>query len=192
MKGGPFELARTVAHILDDLGIDYVLGGSLASSLFGEPRATADADLAVRMDDAQTARLLERVRTSFYVPEADARAAVSTHSAFNLVDRDRALKVDIFVLGDTLLDRMQLSRRILIAIPGTEDSLWVTSPEDQVLRKLDWYRSGGEISDRQWRDIVGILRSRAELLDIEYLQGTAEAVGLSALLARALAQVGNT
>lgn len=93
------------------------------------------------------------------------------------------MKVDLFVLGDSPLDRMQIERRMNIAIPGLANRIWVTSPEDQVLRKLDWYRSAGHGSERQWRDVVGILRIHGDVLDREYLNETARPLSLEALLA---------
>lgn len=106
----------------------------------------------------------------------------SAHSSFNLIDTAHGLKVDPFVLGEGLLDRMQIERRIKITISGVADGLWVTSPEDQVLRKLDWYRSSGHESERQWRDVVGILRVHGDAMDIGYLDGTARELDLQSLL----------
>ena len=94
------------------------------------------------------------------------------------------------MLGGGLFDRMQIERRIKVAIPGTTDQIWVTSPEDKVLRKIEWYRSGGEVSDRQWRDVVGILRNGVDDLDVSYLTITAGEVGLDQLLTEALSQTG--
>lgn len=182
----PLDVVIRVAAMLDELAIDYVLGGSLAGSFFGEPRATADVDVAIRLDPEAADRLLERAGSEFYVPDDAARLAIRTHDSFNLVDTTMPFKVDIFVLGDPLLDRRQMERRVRIAVPGTRAGLWVTSPEDQVLRKLDWYRAGGEVSDQQWRDIIGIIRVSGDELDLEYLDSTASEIGLSALLAKAL------
>jgi hypothetical protein len=186
VTSGPLDLLDRVVAILDALDIPYALGGSLASSLVGEPRATADVDVAVRLDDESAPALLERLGAEFYLPTEDARAAVRQRSSFNVVDTASALKVDLFVVGPDLLDRMQIERRARIAIPGHPSPIWVTSAEDQVLRKLDWYRSTGESSDRQMRDVVGILRAQRDQLDLGYLRGIAERTGLSALLEAAL------
>ena len=185
---GPFGLVIKMAGILDELGVPYALGGSMASSLLGEPRSTVDVDLAVQLDAETGEVLLERVGATFYVPVDSARAAIRAHSSFNLVDTENTLKVDLFVVGDGLLDRMQIQRRVRIVVPGAPEGIWVTSPEDQVLRKLDWFRQSGSASDRQWRDVVGILRVHGAELDWEYLSESARALDLSAELNEARRQ----
>ena len=90
------------------------------------------------------------------------------------------------MLGDSLLDRRQIERRVLIVLPGSTQGLWVTSPEDQILRKLDWYCRGGSVSDRQWRDVLGLLTVGGDALEVDYLHETAAEVGLSDLLERAV------
>jgi hypothetical protein len=182
----PLELAADVAERLDRLGIPYVIGGSLAAALVGEPRSTADVDIAVELAADMIDALVGAVADDFYVPENAVAVAVAATSSFNLVDRRSALKVDVFVLGDDLLDRRQLARRRSVQLPLPADrEVWVTSAEDVVLRKLRWFDDGGRVSDRQWRDIVGVLRTQAGRLDDGYLSATAEAAGLSELLLRA-------
>jgi hypothetical protein len=188
MSDGPLALARHMAVLLDDLRVRYALGGSMASSLLGEPRSTVDIDIAVRLDGDKAESLLERVGTEFYVPMESARKAIRARTSFNLVDTANALKVDLFVLGDGLLDRMQIERRVRIEIPGAPGGIWVTSAEDQVLRKLDWFRQGGGASDRQWRDVVGILRVHGDSMDLGYLRASAETIGLSDDLDEAVTQ----
>lgn len=187
---GPLDLLRTVVEILDDLGVPYALGGSIASSFIGEPRSTVDVDVAIRLEAELVDDLLRRAGASFYLPEEAARRAIEAHESFNLLDTETAMKVDLFVVGDSLLDRMQIERRIPVQVPGFSTALWVTSPEDQVLRKLAWFRSGGSVSDRQWRDVVGILRVQAPTIDVAYLQRTALEVDLHRELAAALTEAG--
>ena len=170
---GPLALVVRIAAILDDLDIPYALGGSVASSFFGEPRATADVDIAIRLNAESGESFLERVLAEFYVPTESARNAIHTHQSFNLLAESSGFKADFFVAGDGLLDRRQLERRVLIPLAHVPAGLWVTSPEDQVLRKLDWYRMGGSVSDRQWRDVVGIIIVRGAALDLDYLRASA-------------------
>lgn len=189
MTEGPLDLLERVAAMLDDLGIPYALGGSLASSFIGEPRSTVDVDIAIDLDPAAAERLLDCVAAQFYVPVTAARAAIAAHSSFNAVDVERGLKVDVFVLGGGTLDRRQIERRVFVTVPGIDRPIAVTSPEDQVLRKLDWYRSGGGVSEHQWRDVIGILRVHGEAMDFADLETAAKPLGLSALLAEARAAV---
>ena len=186
MTKGPLDLVRQLATILDDLAIPYALGGSMASSLIGEPRSTVDVDIAIKLSGGSGHALLERVTPEFYVPVDAAQIAIQSNSSFNLIDTAHGLKVDLFVLGDSLLDRMQIQRRVNIAVPHSPNGIWVTAPEDQILRKLNWYRKGDGVSDRQWRDVIGILRMNDTSLDQDYLQHTAAAVNLSDLLTAAL------
>lgn len=103
---GLVDLVGAMAEILDELGVPYALGGSMASSLLGEPRSTVDVDLAVQHDGSTGEALIERVSALFYVPVDSARAAIEGHTSFSLLDTSSALKVDLFVVGDGLLDRM--------------------------------------------------------------------------------------
>ena len=182
---GPLDVTLHVVAILDDLGIPYVLGGSLASSLLGEPRATADVDMAIRISASQLPPLLAALESDFYVSEEAARDAIARNASFNLVHLESVLKVDLFVLGDDLLDRHQLARRKRVQVrddPPCE--LWIGSAEDQILRKLTWYDAGGRVSDRQWRDVLGIIEVQRDRLDMDSLRALANELGLSELLER--------
>ena len=184
---GPLDIALRIVATLDDLGVPYVLGGSLASSLMGEPRATADVDLAVRLAEEQVAPLVQALASEFYVSEDAARNAVRRRASFNLVHLETIQKVDLFVLGDDLLDRRQFEGRTRVLVseePRRE--LWVGSAEDQILRKLSWYRAGGETSDRYWRDVLGILAVQRGRLDVKTLRVLASELELDDLLERAL------
>lgn len=189
MSAGPLELLERIVGILDDLDIPYALGGSFAASFFGEPRSTADIDVAIVADLGVGESLLERVRAEFYVPMSAARNALVSYESFNVIPVDSPMKVDLFPLGDGLLDRRQIERRVALVLPsGT--SVWVTSPEDIVLRKLDWYRQGGLRSDRQWNDILGVLLITGDRLDVDDMRSAAASLGLTELLAEAIEEAG--
>ncbi len=179
-----------MADILDRHSIPYALGGSLASSMFGEPRGTVDIDMAIRLESQQLTQLVGSLDVEFYVPVEAAQHAVAQRTSFNLID-DTGLKVDFFVLGGSLLDRLQLERRRRILVrDDPPQHLWVTAPAEQVLRKLQWYQFGGRVSERQWRDVVGILRTQHLSLHIAELTKTAASTGLEELLAAALRAAG--
>lgn len=187
MSIGPISLAIEFSQLLDHLGITHALGGSVAATFFGEPRTTIDVDFAVKLSSAELDVLLEHTEAEFYVPFESARNAVAALDSFNLI-HNSGLKIDLFVTGTGALDTQQLARRLrIVARREPFAELWVTSPEDQILRKLDWFRQGGEVSDRQWRDIAGLIHTQHDYLDLAYLTATANSVGLDALLAQALA-----
>lgn len=183
---GPIALALQVATLLDELGIPYVLGGSVASSLVGEPRATMDVDLAVELGSTQAEQLVAALGAGWYVSRDAVLDAVRRRSSANLIHLRTMQKVDLFVLGDGLLDQRQLARRRRVVVgAGQGETLWVGSPEDQILRKLWWYRLGGERSERQWRDVVAMLTVQGGRLDEADLTSAATELALTDLLERA-------
>jgi len=183
----PIAVAALVAGTLERLGILHTIGGSIASSIAGEPRTTVDIDVVVAIDESGIPAILHAFEEDFYVDEDALRRAVRDRASTNLIHQASQIKVDIHVAGGTPLDSQQLERRRAVEIaPG--QTLHVHPPEDILLQKLRWYRKGGEVSDRQWRDIVGIVRVQGERLDREYLQRHAPVLGVTDLLERALAQ----
>jgi hypothetical protein len=184
---GPLDAAFDVIEILDQIEIDYVLGGSLASSTFGEPRATNDVDIAVVLTATQLNPLIHEFRSKgYYVAERSAAEAISQHSSFNII-HPSGLKADLFVIGDGVLDQLQIRRRARVELPTKPPrEIWVTSPSDQILRKLEWYRLGQETSDRQWRDILGLIKAQHTAIDLVELRSNARQVELVELLQRAL------
>lgn len=181
----PLDLVVQVGMVLDRLGINWVLGGSLASSLIGEPRSTLDVDVAVVLERHQVAPLIEAVSSGYYINEQMVAVAIEHGSSFNLIHYDTGIKVDVFVLTDDPLDRRQMARRQSVEI-AEGVHIWVGTPEDQVLRKLASFRAGGEVSDCQWRDVVAMVRVQWGRLDLGDLRHTAADLGLDDLLEQAL------
>ncbi len=182
---------RKVIMALETLEIDYALGGSFASSLYGEARATRDVDLIAAVAGRHAAPLVAALGPEFYTDEPQINAAVLNQSSFNLIHLPTMAKVDVFVAWRTDFGRAQLARRQLKHVGRTDPlDLFVTSAEDTVLAKLDWYRQGGGVSDRQWRDILGVLKVQAEALDRAYLSEWAPRLKVTDLLSRALEEAG--
>ena len=186
MLSEPLCVALQLAEILDDLDIPYLVSGSIASSIYGEPRATQDIDIVAELKDRHVLPLIAATQNAFYIAEEDVFCAVSQLSSFNVIHLETMTKVDIFVLGTDALDREEMRRRQPRFVAGTR--LVVATPEDIVLQKLIGFRKGGGVSDRQWRDVLGVLKVQAERLDWDYLNHWAESVNLSDLLQRARAE----
>jgi hypothetical protein len=178
-----------VAAALEELGIPYVLGGSLASAIHGEPRSTHDVDFVVDLIEAQVPELVTRLQGDYFVDEASIRAALLHRASFQLVHERDYTRVDVFIQPQADFDREKLERRVRITVdPASGAALWVTSAEDIVLQKLVWYRKGDEVSDRQWRDVLSVLRTNRGL-DRTYLETWAVSLGVADLLSRALDEV---
>lgn len=186
-----FQVLLEVTRVLEELEVPYVVGGSLASSLHGIPRSTQDADLvaALRTDHIQP--FIGRVDGSFYLSPERVEAAVRQRTSFNLIHLKSMIKVDLFVFSETPLARQEMARRQILPIPGEPEAyLQVASPEDTILQKLLWYRKGGGVSERQWNDILGVIKVQGRALDLGYLKEWAERSGIEDLLAQAFADSG--
>jgi hypothetical protein len=178
---------RPVTQAFDALGVRYFLGGSVASSAHGIARASLDADLVAALEPEHVDALVARLAPAYYIPEDRLRSAVATRSSCNLIHLATMFKIDVFVSKGRPFDREAGDRARPQAIDEGEDAplFPVASPEDIVLAKLEWFRLGGETSERQWWDVVGVLRV-AEDADRGYLRRWAVVLDLTDLLERAL------
>ena len=177
------EIALIVAAAIERAGGQYFVGGSVASSLQGEPRATNDIDFVVDM--TRVLAFAEALGTDFEVDQFMLRDALATGGCANIFYMPFVTKIDIFGLGNAPFDRIEFARRRQVQIRASGEQLWIKTPEDTILRKLLWYREGGEVSEKQWRDIVGVLRVGGPDLDVRYLDDWANRLGVFPLLARA-------
>ena len=178
-----------VVRALERMGVRYYVCGSLASSLHGEPRATNDADLVAELFPNQGERLQRELGTRFFVDPEEFENAVKNERSFNLIDEIELAKVDVFCVRDTGYQASALSRVIRLNLERDDpfSQVAVASAEDTIVSKLRWYRLGGEVSDRQWRDVRGVLLAQRERLDVPYLRRWSEHFGVTDLLDRLLA-----
>ena len=177
----------TVTRALDELAVPYLLGGSLASSLHGIPRSTQDADLVVDLRFEHIRPLVAALTPEFYIDADRAADAVQRRASFNVIHLATMTKVDLFILKNDPLSTLEMERRQFVALPAPAGaSLPVATAEDIVLQKLLWFRSGGEVSERQWLDLLGVLRVKRAELDLPYVERWATELGLDDLLSRAL------
>ncbi len=182
----PLAVARLVTDAIERVGARYSIGGSLASSFAGEPRSTLDIDIVVDLTEVHVEPLLSVLADEFYVNAEALIRAVENHGTVNLIHVATTVKVDLFVAGGTPLDAELLRRRRIVMAGKPPSPVFVHTPEDILLQKLRWFRMGGEVSDRQWRDVLGIVRVQGQRLDAAYLEQGAKTLGVLDLLSRAL------
>jgi hypothetical protein len=163
--------ARLLA-VLDRMEIPYEVGGSVASSAHGIPRTTLDVDIVVDLKPDQIDNFAAELSNEFYADAALIRAAFVRGRAANLIHLDSVWKFNLFPLRNDDYSRTEFGRRSLRAIrPDGRAAIEcaVASAEDTILRKLEWYRAGGEASERQWNDLRGMVHAAGGQIDLDYL-----------------------
>jgi hypothetical protein len=182
----PVAIALDVGARLDRLGVVWLVGGSLASSVHGEPRATQDVDIVAALQAGHVKSLVKALGGDYYVDIDEIRAAVNAAGSFNAIHFASAIKADFFVAGDDAFEAERLANRLPIEVPG--GVLYVDTAEHTVLRKLEWYRRGGEVSERQWRDVQAIVRIQGKRLDGKRLRHWGVRLGVADLLERVIGE----
>jgi hypothetical protein len=188
----PTEILLQVATLLEALGVPYAVVGSMASSAWGFPRTTNDADLVAELQPFHIDVLVAALSADFYIDRAAVEQAVTRGRSFNAIHLESAFKVDVFVPQADGFGRQQIARRRREPLgPGPAAGvICVATAEDVVLANLDWYRAAGSSSDRQWQDVTGILKVQGPALDLAYLRLWAARLSLTSFLDRALSEVG--
>ncbi|MBM3748537.1 MAG: hypothetical protein FJW34_22405, partial [Acidobacteria bacterium] len=169
----PADALRRLVEVLDRLSIPYMVGGSVASSIHGIARPTLDVDLVAALAPGQVDCFAAELGGDFYADAALIRAALEQGRPFNLIHYATAFKFDVFPALPDPYHQLQLERRLMAEATQLGDvpiRCAVATAEDTVLAKLEWYRVGGETSERQWNDLRGIVRVRGPALDLEYLR----------------------
>jgi len=179
----------SVIDVLEDLSVVYHLGGSFASTIHGVPRQTRDVDIVVDLSPTQGGRLVSALAATFYIDEIAVADAVARRGSFNAIHLATGFKVDFFVKGNEEYDQVELERSVSeMIVPDPPRLAAVKSAEDTVLRKLQWYKEGGGVSDRQWKDVLGVMKAQGSRLDAPYLDRWARLLGLLDLLKKARAE----
>jgi hypothetical protein len=180
------ETLSSLASALDRLGIAYVIGGSVASSVRGVVRATIDVDIVAAIAAPNAERFASALGREWYADPDQMRSAIAAKRAFNVIHIPLGNKVDIFPATEDF-HLCQLERATWASLPFVEESAKypVATAEDILLAKLRWYKDGGEVSERQWTDIQGILAVNPDL-DFGYVRPWAARLGVTALLERAI------
>jgi hypothetical protein len=184
------EALRPVISEFRSHNVRFYIGGSVASAYHGAARSTLDVDVVAELDAAIAASMLEALKNQYYVSEKAVREALRHRTCFNLIYLPTSFKIDIFVSQGRSFDRRALARAVPGSITGSETEFRpIASAEDIVLVKLEWFRLGGEVSERQWDDVTKVVKLQGDNLDLDYLRRSAEELHVSDLLERLLSQV---
>jgi hypothetical protein len=191
MQNEPLEVTIKVTDVLERLAVPYLIGGSLASALYGMIRTTQDVDIVAEMRLEHLQPFIDSLQAEFYLDEQMIAAAIRTNSSFNFIHRETMFKVDVFIPRPRPFLQSQLARARLQHFDlETRLHARFASPEDTILAKLEWYRLGGEVSEIQWRDVLGILKAYDSDLELDYLDRWAAELGVVDLFWRAFKDSG--
>jgi hypothetical protein len=184
----PIKVAKKATDLLEKENIPYLVGGSLASSLYGIPRLTQDIDIVAELSETGLKKIIPVLSDAFYVDEAMALDAIRRGKSFNIIDKEFLFKVDVFISGKDDLSIEEMRRRVrhTIADSGSQ-TMYLCSPEDIIAHKLYWFKLGDGVSERQWNDAVNVIKVQGNRLDHEYLKQICAARGVLNLLQKALA-----
>lgn len=162
------ELLKKVIQALENSGIEYMITGSLASSLQGEPRSTHDIDMVVAIQKSAVKKLIESFPSpDFYLSEDSIIDAINSQGMFNLIDVKEGDKVDFWILTDEPFDQSRFSRRYTEEIMGIR--IHVSGAEDTILMKLKWVKLAGG-SEKQFVDALRVYEVQYGRLDTDYLE----------------------
>lgn len=190
MQFDPIQVTVTVTTVLEKLGVSYLIGGSLASTLHGMVRTTQDSDILADLKKEHVRPFIHELQADFYIDDEMVTNAVARRSSFNIIHRESMFKIDVFMSRQRSFEKMQFARarRETLSVEPELKAI-VSTPEDILLAKLEWYRMGGEVSDRQWRDVIGVLKVQGNALDFDYLHRMAKELQIDDLLNRVLSEI---
>ncbi len=180
-----------VVQAFERLGIAYYISGSVSSSIYGIPRSTVDIDLVVDIQRKHVPLLVNMLEASYYIDRDMILEAIQRRASCSLIHLESLLKIDVFILKSSSYDREAFERRRKGIVDEDQNlELSLASPEDIILSKLDWFRIGGGVSERQWTDVMGVLKVQKGHLDMAYLHHWAEELGLADLFTQVCRDAG--
>ncbi len=176
------ELLSQVVRALDANKIDYMITGSIASSLQGEPRSSHDIDIVLSLDPTAANALIKSFPPpEYYLSQPAVQEAIENNSMFNLIRIDEGDKVDFWLLTDDRFDQSRFARKAVNDLSGLR--LKVSAPEDTILAKLRWSALCGG-SEKQFNDALRVYEVQFNHLDLEYLSHWAQELDVEPLLQR--------
>jgi hypothetical protein len=182
------DLLRKVLDAFEAAGIEHLLVGSLASAVYGEPRLTLDIDVVAALTTEKLPRFFACFPApEFYVSPEAAGEATRKEKQFNIIHSASGWKVDIIAKKADEFDRSRFARKRIIPV-FPDLSVSVASPEDIIIKKMEYYREGG--SEKHLRDISGILRVSGEGLEYSYIESWASRKGLTEIWRAVLKRTG--
>ncbi len=187
------QAMKPIADFFEENAVPYAVVGSVAGISHGYGRTTIDIDILAELPapEGLAAQFEARFSADYYVDAAMIRDAVKWKGSFNMLHLESGIKIDIFVSKGSAFDHEVTRRRELETMDDEiSPAFWVQSSEDLVLSKLVWYRKGGGASDRQWNDILAVLKLQTFDIDLDYMQHWAPQLGVLDLLEKALDQAG--
>lgn len=188
------DVLQPIIKVLDDLQIPYYLSGSVASSVYGIPRTTLDIDLVTSLNEVNIDKFVERIRPNFFVDIEMIFEAVKTDSSFNIIHLDSMIKVDFFILKKHRYPLVAFDRKRMEKLTLDDNSIeiYICSSEDIILNKLLWFKEGNMISERQWLDVLGVLKIQFNSLDKDYLNFWAKELQIDDLIKKAFEEAGSS
>jgi len=186
---GLIEALEPVANILQSMDVRFYVAGSVASSYHGASRSTLDVDLVADLKRNNVDLLVDKLKNEYYVSHSAIIEAIDRLSCFNLIHLSSSFKVDVFILRGRDFDTASMMRAKLGKVdPRSEFEVPIASPEDTILSKLEWYRLGNEVSERQWDDVARVMKVLGDHANHEYLKRTAADLNVADLLQKLLDQ----
>lgn len=184
------EALSPVVQVLNTLKVSYYIGGSVASSVYGAFRATRDIDMVSDLKIEDVNSFFDALRGEYYVDRDMITDAIRRRSSFNIIHLRTMFKIDIFILKEREFDEIALRRKREDTLSDASRlKLFISSPEDIILYKLEWYKLGDHVSERQIEDVKNIFLVQAKNLDMNYIKLWAERLDVKKILDKLLKEI---